>query len=51
VEIVTSIHALAHLRVTALEKGSPDHLAMIGASVQLAVVLFEERPNGSGPCT
>jgi hypothetical protein len=47
VEIATAIDPLPHVRDTALEKGSPDHLAMIGASVQLAVVLFEERPNGS----
>jgi hypothetical protein len=51
VEIATSIDALAHVRDTPLEKGSPDHLAMIGASVQLAVVLFEERPNGSSSRT
>ncbi len=41
------IAALVHPRDTTPERRSPGHLAMTGAPVQLAVVLFEERPNGS----
>jgi len=48
VEIAHSIAALVHPRDTTPERRSPGHLAMTGAPVQLAVVLFEERPNGSG---
>ena len=42
------IGVVAHPRDTTLKRRSPDHLAMIGAPVQLAVVQFERRPNGSG---
>jgi hypothetical protein len=47
VEIARVLDLLAHPCDTTPERRSPGHLAMTGAPVQLAVVLLEERPNGS----
>src|SRR5713226_3154524 len=44
-EIAISIDAVAHARERP-RKSKPDHLAMLGAPIQLAVALLERRPYG-----